>query len=149
MLEEYDKKSFFTWCAKRGLKRADEIGGYFHLSPQTIRNWQRHAIEGSVGMQAVPHWVCLAIYYYNHSAGDSDEMPSAPNFEMTFSGLKLWQNKHGFSTYESTAEVFNVRRQAVHLWHKRQKIPAWVSLACLGYDCYVLDDNQEKKENIS
>ena len=135
--EKFDKKDFFAWCKKHGLNKPEDIKDYFRLSGQTIRNWERHIESDMLELHVLPFWVRLSICYYDHSAGDSGQIFPTDMDEMTFTDLKLWQNKHGFKTYESTASAFNIKRQAVHLWHKRQKIPAWVALACAGYNYWI------------
>ncbi len=137
MTENFDKKDFFAWCAKKGLTRPEQINNYFRLSGQTIRNWERDVRSGNPEDLKLAYWVSLVISYYENTAGEDGTITPADMDGMTFSQLKKWQNRHGLKTYESTALVFRIKRQAVHLWHKRQKIPAWVALACAGYDFQV------------
>ncbi|MCZ7861251.1 hypothetical protein O9X98_07495 [Agrobacterium salinitolerans] len=141
-IETFDKKDFFAWCASKGLTKPEEIKDYFRLSGQTIRNWEKDVKSENSEDHEIAFWVRLAIAYYERSAGKDGKITPATLENMTFSDLKKWQNEHGFKTYESTAAVFNIKRQAVHLWHKRQKIPAWVALACAGYDFWVQSKNK-------
>jgi DNA-binding transcriptional regulator YiaG len=142
MTDTFDKKDFFAWCASKDLTKPEEIKNYFRLSGQTIRNWEKDVKSGDPEDLEIAFWVRLAIAYYEGSAGKDGKIAPAILENMTFSDLKKWQNEHGFKTYESTAAVFNVKRQAVHLWGKRQKIPAWVALACAGYDFWVQSKNK-------
>lgn len=133
MTETFDKKDFFAWCASKGLTKPEEIKDYFRLSAQTIRNWEKDVKSGEPEKLAIAFWVKLTIVFYDDFAGEDGKIAPSTLDDMTFANLKKWQNKHGFSTYEATANAFQIKRQAVHLWHKRQKIPAWVALACAGY----------------
>lgn len=142
MTDTFDKRDFFAWCASKGLSRPEEIKDYFRLSGQTIRNWEKDLKSSDPADLEIAYWVRLAIVYYDHSAGKDGKISPASMENKTFADLKKWQNVHGFTTYESTAEVFHIKRQAVHLWHKRQKIPAWVSLACAGYDFLLKTKNK-------
>jgi DNA-binding transcriptional regulator YiaG len=142
MSDTFDKRDFFAWCASRGLTRPEEIKDYFRLSGQTIRNWEKDLKSGDPAALEIAFWVRLAVAYYEGSAGADGKIAPSTLDPMTFEDLKKWQNRHGFSTYESTASVFNIKRQAVHLWNKRQKIPAWVALACAGYDFWVQSKNK-------
>jgi hypothetical protein len=137
IIEINDKRDFFAWCASKGLIKPEDIAPYFRLSGQTIRNWEKDVKLGMAEKLDLKFWVKLAIAYYEKNAGNDGKITSSDLENMTFSKLKRWQNSHGFKTYEATADVFDIKRQAVHLWHKRQQIPSWVSLACAGYDIWI------------
>lgn len=122
-----DRDRFFAWCESRGLTRNQDISEAFRVSSQTIRNWHRK--ESS---DPLPAWVplaCLAV-----EALASGKAVPAKGAPMTVARLAAWQSRHGFMTYDDTARVFSVTRQAVHNWYKRQRFPKWLALACLGYD---------------
>lgn len=137
MKDDFDKRDFFAWCSERGLDRPEDIASYFRLSGQTIRNWKKDIDSGEVERLELAYWVRLAVGFYEKTAGGKGCPERFDQPDMSFSTLKAWQNRHGFKTYEATADIFQIKRQAVHLWHKRQKIPAWVALACAGYDCSI------------
>jgi DNA-binding transcriptional regulator YiaG len=141
-IETFDKKDFFAWCASKGLTKPEEIKDYFRLSGQTIRNWEKDVKSGNPDDLEIAFWVRFAIALYDGTAGKDGKIVPAALENMTFSELEKWRNDHGFKTYESTANVFNIKRQAVHLWHKRHKIPAWVALACAGYGFWVQSKNK-------
>jgi hypothetical protein len=134
MTDTFDKKDFFAWCAKHGLHKPEEIARYFRLSGQTIRNWDKDIKKGTETALRLASWVGLATGLYDASAGKDGKIVPSDIDAMTFEELEKWRNLHGFSTYESTANAFSIKRQAVHLWHKRQTIPPWVALACAGYN---------------
>ena len=140
--EKFDKKDFFVWCAAKGLTKPEEIKDYFRLSGQTIRNWEKDVRSGIPENLELAFWVRLAVAYYDNTAGGQGKIAPAAIPDMTFAELKKWQNERGIKTYEATGEVFRIKRQAVHLWHKRQTIPAWVALACAGYDFWVQSKNK-------
>jgi len=121
-----DKKDFFLWCDQRELRSNPEIAAAFRVSSQTIRNWQRKEEADQM-----PAWIplaCLAI----ETVAAGEPVPVAET--MTVARLSEWQGRHRFKTYEDTACVFQIKRQAVHNWYKRQRFPKWLPLACLGYD---------------
>lgn len=140
--DTFDKKDFFAWCAKKGLTRPEEIKDYFRISGQTIRNWEKDVKSGDPERLKVASWVRLAVVCYDESAGEDGSVTPSVIERMTFAELQKWENRHGFKTYESTAEAFHIRRQAVHLWHKRKKIPVWVAFACAGYDLLAQSKNK-------
>lgn len=122
-----DKKEFFAWCAERGLARSQDISAAFRVSSQTIRNWDRKPDSSPM-----PAWVPLACAAIDGlAAGTVSAAELAP---MTVTRLSKWQSRHRFRTYDDTAAVFSIKRQAVHNWYKRQSLPRWLSLACAGYD---------------
>lgn len=122
-----DRDSFFAWCEEHELSRNQDISEAFRVSSQTIRNWYR---KGS--SDPLPAWVPLACYAVEALAnGSAKPRQAAP---MTVSRLSEWQSRHGFRTYDDTAGVFAIKRQAVHNWYKRQRFPKWLALACLGHD---------------
>lgn len=125
-----DRDRFFAWCEAHGLTRNQDISEAFRVSSQTIRNWHRKKPS-----ELLPAWVplaCLAVEAL--ASGETKPSRAAP---MTVARLSDWQSRHGFRTYDDTAGVFSVTRQAVHNWYKRQRFPKWLSLACLGYDIVV------------
>ena len=122
-----DKEAFFAWCDERELTRNQGISAAFRVSSQTIRNWQRK--EPSDPM---PAWVPLACAALD--AISAGEVSSERALPMTVSRLSEWQASHRFKTYDDTANVFSIKRQAVHNWYKRQRFPRWLALACIGYD---------------
>lgn len=139
---EFNKKHFFEWCAARGLHRPDDIRHFFRLSGQTIRNWDKDVKSGDPARLEIAFWVVLAILFYDDAFAKSGEIAPTDLPEMGFADLKEWQSKHRFKTYESTARAFRIKRQAVHLWQKRRKIPAWVALACAGYELWAQSNSK-------
>lgn len=121
------RDEFFAWCDERELTRNNGISSSFRVSSQTIRNWLRKEPE-----ELMPAWVPLACDALDAiSAGEVDAARAEP---MTVSRLAEWQASHKFKTYDDTANVFSIKRQAVHNWYKRQRFPRWLALACIGYD---------------
>lgn len=122
-----DKQAFFLWCDRRELRRNPEIALAFRVSSQTIRNWQRKDDS-----EPMPAWIplaCVALDTVAAGAASEDRLDG-----MTVARLSEWQGRHKFRTYEDTANVFQIKRQAVHNWYKRQRFPKWLPLACLGFD---------------
>jgi len=121
---------FFDWCGKRGLTKVKSISENFRLSSQTVRNWRKLLEEGKD--RELELWVDLACVALDSESARKRAKELYP--KMGASDLLSWERKHGFQTYEHTGDVFRIKRQAVHNWHKRQSFPKWLPLACAGYD---------------
>jgi hypothetical protein len=120
------RDEFFQWCEARGLRDNTPIATVFSVSSQTIRNWRKKD-----GADELPAWVPLACDGFEAlSAGG--RAPSLP--PITVEWLSSWQVRHALRTYEDTARVFAIKRQAVHNWYKRGRFPRWLALACAGHD---------------
>lgn len=141
MESSFDKRDFFAWCDGKGLTKPDVIARYFRLSGQTIRNWRKDADSGVPERLSLAFWVRLAVAYYDSVAADDGSIHPSPLPSMTFAGLNEWRRRHGLETYEACGDPFRIKRQAVHLWQKRQRIPEWVALGCAGYDVWVKNKN--------
>lgn len=112
-----NSKDFFSWCEKHKLDTNQKIAGVVNVSVQTVRNWQ--------SKDNLPVWLsfaCIAI------ENDYIVIP------FSVSDFKSWQNRNKITTYEKTGEIFGIKRQAVHQWFRRGKLPKWLGLACIGYD---------------
>lgn len=141
---EMDKVEFFKWCDERNLIKSADIAEPFRLSSQTVRNWLKDVAKDDTNT-SLYSWVGYACLVLDT---EDDRNNSVANFPpMTFAGLADWERRHGFKTYEETAGVFGIERQAVHNWHKRANLPKWLALGCAGYDKYVEAINIE--ENLS
>lgn len=125
-----NKDEFFSWCEARGLADNTPIAAVFSVSSQTIRNWRRKAAD-----EALPAWVPLACDGFDALAGGGRGLPILP--PITIGWLAGWQARHGLQTYEDTAQVFSIKRQAVHNWYKRGRLPRWLALACAGHDARI------------
>lgn len=124
---EMDKEEFFAWCEANGLDRNQDISAAFRVSSQTIRNWRKK--EPKSKMTAWVPFACAAL-----EAATAGTIAPKSLERITVSRLSEWQVRHRFKTYDDTAAVFSVTRQAVHNWYKRQRFPKWLALACVGYD---------------
>ncbi len=136
-----NKIEFFEWCRDHKLVESRDIANIFRLSDQTVRNWQRHVADAAgvpldqAKNLALDGWVDLAIEMFDHYIGDyrGDDMfkTRVPKLQpMVFSDLKKWQQRHGLKTYTATADLFGIRRQAVHNWVNRESFPRYLALAC-------------------
>ncbi len=108
---------FEKWCEENSYLTNSSIANAFLVSAQTVRNWKR--------LKRVPAWVSFAIITLENEMSP---------MSLTISEFKSWQNRNSLSTYESTARVFSLKRQAVHQWFQRGSLPKWLSLACPGYE---------------
>jgi len=124
------RDEFFTWCEARGLRDNTPIAAVFSVSSQTIRNWRRKG-----GAEELPAWVPLACDGFVALGGDGARLPVLP--PVTVGWLSSWQGRHSLRTYEDTARVFSIKRQAVHNWYKRGRFPRWLALACAGHDARI------------
>lgn len=144
------KADFLDWCQKRGLSRPQLIARKFLVSEQTIRNWERDARQSSLAL--TDHWVVLAVAFYDAQLGTAssfDELDIQPPSSMTFNGLHRWQNKHRLKTYQDTADIFDIKRQAVHNWHVRGNLPRWLPLACKGFNILAQGKNKEQPSSAA
>lgn len=124
------RDEFFRWCEARGLRDNTPIAAVFSVSSQTIRNWRRKD-DG----EALPAWVPLACDGFDAlTPGDGRQPLLAP---VSVEWLSSWQARHSLRTYEDTARIFDIKRQAVHNWYKRGRFPKWLPLACAGYDARI------------
>lgn len=119
---------FFAWCARNALHDNTSIASAMRVTDQTVRNWARR--------DRVPGWVplvCAARRLVGPAAFErvlqENGCPSA-----SLGWFKDWQLRHGLRTLQQTAEVFGVKRQAVHNWFARGKIPPHVYIACVAVD---------------
>lgn len=125
--------TFFDWCGNYGLTRVSDISKTFRLSSQTVRNWRKNLSDAEKPSDPVlDFWVDLACVALVRNGVIP---PIDKVFPLMGAGdLLMWELKHSFDTYEKTGNVFNIRRQAVHNWHKRGSFPKWLPFACAGYD---------------
>jgi DNA-binding XRE family transcriptional regulator len=120
---------FFDWCRRQGLTSDRHVAAAFGRTPQTIRNWKKGRSLPSVP----PSHLSLACVGYEESRRRTGELvPPFP--EMTVTWFDMWRRSHGLDTLEATGEAFGLTRQAIHNWHKRDRLPRWLGLACLGYE---------------
>jgi hypothetical protein len=124
------RDEFFTWCSRRKLSENTPISAVFCVSSQTIRNWRKRG-DG----EAMPAWVPLACDGYDALTDGDGGLPILP--KVTVSWLSDWQKRHSLETYEDTAGVFDLTRQAVHNWFKRGRFPRWLAIACAGHDARI------------
>jgi len=127
-MDSYQK--FFSWCDRQGLKADREIAEAFGMTPQTVRNW-KHRLEAGEGVP--PTYLGLACVGFEsaRSTGNGE----VPRLEpMTVDFFKTWREHRGLETLESTGGAFGLTRQAIHNWFKRDRLPRWLPLACLGYE---------------
>ena len=123
-------EEFFSWCDHQGLKSDRLIATAFGMTPQTVRNW-RGRVRSQEGTP--PMYLSLACFGYEATREHhGDVIPPFPN--MSISWFEAWRTHHGLSTLERTGDAFGLTRQAVHNWFKRQSLPRWLPLACLGYE---------------
>jgi len=123
------RDEFFNWCEARGLRDNTPIAAVFSVSSQTIRNWRRKD-DG----EELPAWVPLACDGFDALAGEGHPQSLPP---VTVEWLSSWQVRHSLRTYEDTARIFVIKRQAVHNWYKRGRFPKWLPLACAGHDARI------------
>jgi len=124
------RDEFFNWCEARGLRDNTPIAAVFSVSSQTIRNWRKKG-EG----EELPAWVPLACDGFDALSAGEGRAPALP--PITVEWLSAWQVRHALRTYEDTARVFVIKRQAVHNWYKRGRFPRWLPLACAGHDARI------------
>jgi hypothetical protein len=124
------KSEFFDWCVRHHLETTRDIVAIIPVSGQTVRNWMKKLPDDD----DLAPWVAYACHYYDVTAGETGDLAPSAIPSMTVSELKEWQTGHGFKTYKATGDIFGIKRQAVHNWHKRGKFPRWLALACAGYD---------------
>lgn len=122
------RDEFFTWCDEREISGNSAIATVFSLSSQTIRNWRQR--DGDFVM---PPWIRLSCLGFDTLAKDGP--PALPR--ITVGWFTTWQRRNHLKTYYDTARIFGLRRQAVHNWFKRDKLPKWLALACAGHDARV------------
>lgn len=139
------KSEFFDWCVRHRLNETSDIVTVIPVSGQTVRNWmKKHPDEDELAP-----WVDFACHYYDETAGENGDLVASSLPAMTVSELKEWQLRHGFKTYKATGDVFQIKRQAVHNWHKRGKFPRWLSIACAGYDLSIQSNARPKRKTAA
>ena len=112
-----DYQEFEAWRRQEDLHFDTTTASKLGTSAQTLRNWR--------GKGETPYWVDLATLAISHGCEP---------MSLSFSSVKAWQLRNGLSTYESTAEVFGYKRQAVHQWFSRGSFPRWLAMAAPGYE---------------
>lgn len=123
-------EEFFAWCESQGLKSDRLIATAFAMTPQTVRNWKARLRSGG---GAPPVYLGLACLGYEASRRHhGDLVPPFPSMSLRW--FEAWRRHHGLTTLERTGEAFGLTRQAVHNWFKRESLPRWLPLACLGYE---------------
>ncbi len=126
-------EQFFAWCASQGLKNDRLIAAAFGMTPQTVRNWKQRLKSGD---GVPPAYLVLACAGYESARGQSGEVvPAFP--QMTADWFEAWREHHHLETLERTGGAFGLTRQAIHNWFKRESLPRWLPLACLGYEIKV------------
>jgi hypothetical protein len=139
------KSEFFDWCARHQLETTRDIVAIIPVSGQTVRNWMKKLPDDD----DLAPWVEYACHYYDVTAGETGTLAPSDLPSMTVSELKEWQIGHGFKTYKATGDVFGIKRQAVHNWHKRGKFPRWLALACAGYDLSIQSKARPKRKSAA
>lgn len=59
-------------------------------------------------------------------------LPGLPRVRVAW--FSEWMNRNSFRTYEEAALALGLTRQAVHNWHRRNRFPNWLALACVGVE---------------
>lgn len=120
--------AFFEWCERQGLSGDRTVAEAFGRTPQTVRNWKRN-VSGKTGAVPPLHLSLACAGYEATKRADAD-----PIGDVSIGWFQVWRHAHGLGTLEATGEAFGLTRQAVHNWHKRDRLPRWLALACLGYE---------------
>lgn len=140
-----NKSEFFEWCARHHLQTTRDIVAIIPVSGQTVRNWLKKQADDD----GLAPWVGYACHFYDETAGKTARLSPSDLPSMTVSELKDWQISHDFKTYKATGDVFGIKRQAVHNWHKRGKFPRWLALACAGYDLSIQSNARPKRKSAA
>lgn len=118
---------FFAWCEKNGLADDRSISNAFSCTHQTVHNWR----SGRSRMQnGVPRHVQLQTIGFAAAKSGKHSLP--PNAGMA--EFDAWRAERGMGSLEATGRAFGLTRQAIHNWVKRERLPRWIHLACLGHD---------------
>jgi hypothetical protein len=128
-------EEFFAWGEAQGLKSDKLIATAFGMTPQTVRNWKAKARNAAPdgGVHTPPKWLSLACLGYEAARRNSGgDVPGLPTISVEW--FEVWRRRHGLDTLERTGNAFGLTRQAIHNWFKRESLPHWLPLACIGYE---------------
>jgi hypothetical protein len=134
-------ESFFAWCREKCLVTDRQIAEAFGRTPQTVRNWKRARKDG-LGV-APPRHLSLACSGFEALQERPGEIERIVNDGAEY-WFQNWRSRHGLGTLESTGSAFGLTRQAIHNWDKRERLPRWLPLTCLGYERVASDKGSKK-----
>lgn len=128
-----NKKDFFQWCKERNLNTDNEISSFFNVTNQTLKNWKKYDDN-----KKMRHWIAIVCEGHDLIIKKGCNLNRE---EMTIAKFNLWRDKNSIETYNESGLIFDIKRQAIHNWFKRGKIPKWLSLTCNAFD--IIKENKK------
>lgn len=134
-----DTRIFYERCLANGLTTTISIADAFSVGGQTVRNWLG---DRTAKTPLERPWVWMALVGYEHlRQTHPDESPmqlitriKTNAQRMDFERFEDWCQDQNLGPYREVAGAFGLTKQAVNQWFRRNRIPAWIPLAMLGYE---------------